>query len=115
MLRKGRGSGLVMGGTRPPTRRGVPVETKARSGRTILMVFQEKMVNSSDDTVGQGGPGVDGPAGIAVSCVPRPLRRCAEARARGRPSRLDRACTGTGLRPLLPGGHLPGRPRSAHQ
>lgn len=91
------------------------METKARSGRTIPMVFQEKMVNSSDDTVGQGGPGVDGPAGIAVSCVPRPLRRCAEARARGRPSRLDRACTGTGLRPLLPGGHLPGRPRSAHQ
>lgn len=88
------------------------METKARSGRTILMVFQEKMVNSSDDTVGQGGPGV---AGIAVSCVPHPLRRCTEARARGRPSRLDRACTGTGLRPLLPGGHLPGRPHSAHQ
>lgn len=59
------------------------METKARSGRTIPMVFQEKIVNSSDDTVGQGGPGVDGPAGIAVSCVPRPLRRCARGACQG--------------------------------
>lgn len=72
------------------------METKARSGRTIPMVFQEKMVNSSDDTVGQGGPGVDGPAGIAVSCVPRPLRRCTEARARGRPSAWTGRAPGQG-------------------